>query len=276
MRTWMPPPTPKVMSVGGGGLTVSELLKQKKSRRKAVHHQRRRANSDVDPNGANAGGKSEESEGMALIAPKDPSETGRPGGGDGKGGTYPGGKSDSTQRSSQENLSEDWDAVGEMKNNGAGYSDEVEGEDGDGDSNGGAEASGAKVSRRTSVRPDDLYALAEPMKEKDPTPRASGHSSSGEDEANSPRQNVLWLTICFFGIMFSFVAYGLLLEYATTGGRKLHELSFLFVTSCLYTVTAAAGRYVRDETPTTIPPARFAVLGLTSMGSTFCSVRSLR
>jgi len=50
----------------------------------------------------------------------------------------------------------------------------------------------------------------------------------------------------------------------------------LFVTSGLYTITAAAGRYVRDETPTTIPPARFAILGLTSMGSTFCSVRSLR
>jgi len=76
--------------------------------------------------------------------------------------------------------------------------------------------------------------------------------------------------------MFSFVGYGLLLEYATSGGRKLHELSFLFVTSLLYTTTAAAGRYVRDETPSTIPPARFAVLGMTSMGSTFCSVRSLR
>jgi hypothetical protein len=86
----------------------------------------------------------------------------------------------------------------------------------------------------------------------------------------------IWLFICFLGIMISFVCYGLLLEYATSGGRKLHELSFLFVTSALYTLTAAAGRYVRDETPTSIPPARFAVLGLTSMGSTFCSVRSLR
>jgi UDP-galactose transporter B1 len=73
-----------------------------------------------------------------------------------------------------------------------------------------------------------------------------------------------------------FSSYDQLLEYTTSGGRKLHELSFLFVTSALYTVTAAAGRYVRDETPTTIPPARFAILGLTSMGSTFCSVRSLR
>lgn len=87
---------------------------------------------------------------------------------------------------------------------------------------------------------------------------------------------LVWLFLCFIGIMASFVCYGLLLEYTTSGGRKLHELSFLFVTSGLYTITAAAGRYVRAETPTTIPPARFAVLGLTSMGSTFCSVRSLR
>ncbi len=86
----------------------------------------------------------------------------------------------------------------------------------------------------------------------------------------------LWLAMCFFGIMISFVCYGLLLELSTSGDEPLHELSFLFVTSLLYTMTAAAGRYVRDEKPTTIRPARFAILGLTSMGSTFCSVRSLR
>jgi UDP-galactose transporter B1 len=93
---------------------------------------------------------------------------------------------------------------------------------------------------------------------------------------SSKNSDLLWLFLCFIGIMCSFVCYGLLLEYTTSGGRKLHELSFLFVTSGLYTLTAAAGRYVRAETPSTIPPARFAVLGLTSMGSTFCSVRSLR
>ena len=92
----------------------------------------------------------------------------------------------------------------------------------------------------------------------------------------SKARDLVWLFICFIGIMASFVLYGLLLEYTTTGGRKLHELSFLFVTSGLYTITAAAGRYVRGETPTTIPPPRFAILGLTSMGSTFTSVRSLR
>ncbi|KAL7534226.1 hypothetical protein ACHAXR_005744 [Thalassiosira sp. AJA248-18] len=76
--------------------------------------------------------------------------------------------------------------------------------------------------------------------------------------------------------MGSFVIYGLLLEYATSGGKHLHELSFLFVTSLLYTMTASVGRYIRAEKPSTIPPAQFAVLGLTSMGSTFFSVRALR
>ena len=103
-----------------------------------------------------------------------------------------------------------------------------------------------------------------------------GNATEDEEKPMNNNSTILWICICFFGIMFSFVAYGLLLEYATSGGRKLHELSFLFVTSLLYTVTAAAGRHVRDESPTTIPPARFAVLGITSMGSTFCSVRSLR
>lgn len=101
-------------------------------------------------------------------------------------------------------------------------------------------------------------------------------SSSSLSAPTAISSELVWLAICFFGIMASFVLYGLLLEYSTSGGRKLHELSFLFVTSGLYTLTAAAGRYVRDETPTTIPPARFAILGLTSMASTWCSIRSLR
>ena len=94
--------------------------------------------------------------------------------------------------------------------------------------------------------------------------------------AEKTKHDIIWLIVCFFGIMFSLILYGLLLEYTTSGGRKLHELSFLFITSLLYTITAAAGRHVRGEKPTSIPPARFAVLGITSMGSTFCSVRSLR
>jgi len=110
-------------------------------------------------------------------------------------------------------------------------------------------------------------------------PSSSKSLSTGSTSSASKfllTKDTIWLVICFMGIMASFVIYGLLLEYTTSGGRHLHELSFLFVTSVVYTLTAAAGRYVRDETPSTIPPARFALLGVTSMGSTFCSVRSLR
>ncbi|GMH76968.1 hypothetical protein TL16_g07250 [Triparma laevis f. inornata] len=86
------------------------------------------------------------------------------------------------------------------------------------------------------------------------------------------------MLFCFLGIMTSFLIYGLLLEYATSrNGTKLHELSFLFVTSALYTTCAYMCRNIMNEKPnTSIPPHEFAVLGLTSMGSTFCSVRSLR
>jgi hypothetical protein len=107
-------------------------------------------------------------------------------------------------------------------------------------------------------------------------PLTSKFGNSTSTSSTGGVSDLVWLIICFIGIMASFVCYGLLLEYTTSGGRKLHELSFLFITSGLYTVTAAAGRYVRDETPTTIPPRQFALLGLTSMGSTWCSVRSLR
>jgi hypothetical protein len=133
----------------------------------------------------------------------------------------------------------------------------------------------------TPLHNDDIYGKGvDPLLHTTITAAPSSGSGALEDLYQEPKKKgsseLFWLFTCFFGIMMSFVCYGLLLEYTTSGGRKLHELSFLFVTSALYTVTAAAGRYVRAETPSTIPPARFAVLGLTSMGSTFCSVRSLR
>lgn len=116
--------------------------------------------------------------------------------------------------------------------------------------------------QEASVKIDDLYK----------SPRIVVEEASNDSKSSE----YAWLAFCFFGIMGSFVAYGLLLEYATTGGKHLHELSFLFVTSLLYTCTAWVGRYVRAEKPSTIPPAQFAVLGMTSMGSTFFSVRALR
>ncbi len=130
--------------------------------------------------------------------------------------------------------------------------------------------SGEEIDRRrqemikeASVKLDDLYSAPPVI---DTEAEVAKHKSS----------DFFWLAFCFFGIMGSFVCYGLLLEYATSGGKHLHELSFLFVTSLLYTLTASVGRYIRAEEQSTIPPAQFFVLGLTSMGSTFCSVRALR
>jgi hypothetical protein len=139
------------------------------------------------------------------------------------------------------------------------------------ENNGSTEQSSSEVSQKqTTPRRVKTPTASEPLDALYKSP-----STEAPVEESTMMQN-MWLFICFFGIMLSFICYGLLLEYATSGGRKLHELSFLFVTSGLYTLTAAAGRHVRDEKPSSIPPARFAVLGLTSMGSTFCSVRSLR
>ena len=84
------------------------------------------------------------------------------------------------------------------------------------------------------------------------------------------------LAISFFGIMFSFILYGIAMEYATTGGRKLHELSLILVTSTLYTATAYTGKTLRGEQPTTVPTYKLFFVAMLSMGSTFFSVRSLR
>ena len=84
------------------------------------------------------------------------------------------------------------------------------------------------------------------------------------------------LAISFFGIMFSFILYGIAMEYATTGGRKLHELSLILVTSTLYTTTAYVGKTLRGEQPTTVPTYKLFFVAMLSMGSTFFSVRSLR
>ena len=113
--------------------------------------------------------------------------------------------------------------------------------------------------KQTSVKLDDLYS-APPVIQEEVELLAEEVESS-----KSKTSEYFWLAFCFFGIMGSFVCYGLLLEYATSGGKHLHELSFLFVTTLLYTMTASVGRYARAEKPSTIPPAQFAVLGLTSM-----------
>eukprot|EP00639_Heterosigma_akashiwo_P000870 CAMPEP_0194575480 /NCGR_PEP_ID=MMETSP0292-20121207/10950_1 /TAXON_ID=39354 /ORGANISM="Heterosigma akashiwo, Strain CCMP2393" /LENGTH=461 /DNA_ID=CAMNT_0039427281 /DNA_START=129 /DNA_END=1511 /DNA_ORIENTATION=+ len=114
------------------------------------------------------------------------------------------------------------------------------------------------------------------MPEKGRSPKhQGGHGHSSGDYA-TPNAGPLALIFCFFGIMGSFIMYGIVMEYATSGGRHLHELSMIFITSTLYSITAVIGRSLTAETPTTVPKEKLLVLALTSMGSTFTSVRSLR
>lgn len=102
------------------------------------------------------------------------------------------------------------------------------------------------------------------------------NSTEKEPEEESTKMSTMWLGICFVGIMGSFVCYGMVLEYATSGGRKLHEFSLILVTSAIYSATAFLGRIFQREAPTSVPTYKLAVLAMTSMGSTFTSVRSLR
>lgn len=49
------------------------------------------------------------------------------------------------------------------------------------------------------------------------------HPDDPEQTPNAWLHDVVWLTICFVGIMTSFVAYGILLEYTTSGDKRLAE-----------------------------------------------------
>lgn len=66
------------------------------------------------------------------------------------------------------------------------------------------------------------------------------------------------------------------MEYVTSGGRKLHEGSFIFVTTSIYALMGYVARGVFNEKPTEIPKQNMLILSLTSLVSTFTSVRSLR
>ena len=62
------------------------------------------------------------------------------------------------------------------------------------------------------------------------TQMAGGYS----EEKNA---GVYWLIFCVVGMVTSLTLYGIALEYVTIGGKKLHETSFIFVTTSIYTVT---------------------------------------
>ena len=85
-----------------------------------------------------------------------------------------------------------------------------------------------------------------------------------------------WLAVCVIGMISTLTAYGIVLEYVTSGGRKLHEISFLFVTTTIYALTANFARNIFNEKPTDISKYKMLILSLTSIASTFTSVRSLR
>lgn len=101
--------------------------------------------------------------------------------------------------------------------------------------------------------------------------------ANAEGKYDAPQHaGYLWLAFCTVGMVSSLTLYGIMLEYTTSGGRKLHEISFLFVTCGIYTVTAYTARHFLKERKTRIPKVNMLMLSLSSVLSTFTSVRSLR
>jgi UDP-galactose transporter B1 len=98
-----------------------------------------------------------------------------------------------------------------------------------------------------------------------------GHSNDGDMHAGYG-----WLAVCVIGMVSSLTLYGVVLEYATSGGRKFHELSFVFVTTSIYSITAFIARSVFNEKATDISKYQMLILSVTSICSTYTSVRSLR
>lgn len=96
------------------------------------------------------------------------------------------------------------------------------------------------------------------------------------DDNGEKHAGYWWLLFCVVGMVSSLTLYGLVLEYVTSGGRKLHEISFVFVTTAIYSVTAYIAREIFNEKPTHISKYQMLILSITSIASTFTSVRSLR
>ena len=106
---------------------------------------------------------------------------------------------------------------------------------------------------------------------------AHGGGASGNlEEHGSEREYYSWLAFCTLGMVSSLTMYGICLEYATSGGRKMHEVSFVFVTTTIYSITAYLCREYFQEKPTEISKYQMLTLSCTSIASTITSVRSLR
>jgi UDP-galactose transporter B1 len=103
--------------------------------------------------------------------------------------------------------------------------------------------------------------------------------SGGEGDHHDGEKHAgyMWLMICVVGMVSSLTLYGVVLEYVTTGSRSLHELSFLFVTTSVYSLTAYLARWLFNEpTNDAISKYQMLTLSITSIASTYTSVRSLR
>jgi UDP-galactose transporter B1 len=100
-----------------------------------------------------------------------------------------------------------------------------------------------------------------------------GHHGEVTEERHA---GYAWLAFCVVGMVSALTLYGIVLEYVTSGGRKLHEISFVFVTTSIYAITAFIARELFGETPSDISKYQMMVLSFTSIASTFTSVRSLR
>ena len=86
-----------------------------------------------------------------------------------------------------------------------------------------------------------------------------------------------WLIFCAVGMVSSLTLYGIVLEFATSGGRKLHEISFIFVTTTIYAFTAYIARGFFDEKPSKhISKYQMLLISVMSIASAYTSVRSLR
>lgn len=103
-----------------------------------------------------------------------------------------------------------------------------------------------------------------------------GHGGNRDHSDVDRHAGYGWLAFCTLGMISTLTLYGIALEYATSGGRKLHELSFVFVTTTIYSITAYVARIIFEEQLTTISKYEMLSLSFTSIASTLTSVISLR
>lgn len=95
------------------------------------------------------------------------------------------------------------------------------------------------------------------------------------NNADRIRNNYKWLFVCMSGTIISLVVYGITLEYATSQGRDLDEMTFVFVTTIVYAMIAYVGREITGERPSEIPKLQLLFLAAASTGSAVTSIRSL-